>query len=125
MTRLCIVTPCFNEEELIEHFHEALVAVLDRLDGVSSTIVYVDDGSTDRTLNTLNRLALGDPRVLVYALSRNFGHQIALSAGLDVAEGDVVVMMDSDLQHPPPVIPKLLEAWRAGQIGRASCRERG
>lgn len=114
MTRLCIVAPCFNEEELVERFHDALTAVLDRLDAVSSRIVYVDDGSTDGTLTRLNRIALRDPRVLVYALSRNFGHQIALSAGLDVAEGDVIVMMDSDLQHPAQVIPKLLDAWRAG-----------
>ena len=98
---LCVVTPCYNEEEVVEKFYEALKPVLKSLTGLNHRIIFVDDGSRDRTLEKLNALAALDPAVHVYALSRNFGHQIALTAGLDAARGDAVIMMDSDLQHPP------------------------
>ena len=88
--------------------------MLQSIDGIDYRIVLVDDGSGDDTLATLNRLAADDPRLLVYAFSRNFGHQVALSAGLDVARGDAVVLMDSDLQHPPRCIVKMVEHWRGG-----------
>jgi polyisoprenyl-phosphate glycosyltransferase len=77
-------------------------------------IIFVDDGSTDGTLTRLNAIADRDERVRVYSLSRNFGHQVALSAGLDAADGDVVVLMDSDLQHPPQLVPELLRKWQDG-----------
>ena len=109
-----IVSPCFNEAEAIGHFHAELSRVLEALDGFDFEIILVDDGSTDGTLAVLNRIAGTDPRVRVYGLSRNFGHQAALSAGLDAATGDAVLMMDSDLQHPPSLIPKLLLQWRDG-----------
>jgi dolichol-phosphate mannosyltransferase len=111
---LCVVCPCYNEAEGIGRFHEELKTVLVSFPDLDHRIIYVDDGSTDSTLAQLNALAQGDPRVRVYALSRNFGHQIALTAGLDAARGDAVLMMDSDLQHPPTLIPRLVELWRQG-----------
>lgn len=111
---LCVVTPCYNEEEVIEKFYEALKPVLNSLRGLNHRIIFVDDGSRDATLAKLNALGARDPAVHVYALSRNFGHQIALTAGLDVARGDAVIMMDSDLQHPPGLIPDMVRQWREG-----------
>ena len=113
LTRLAVVAPCFNEMEVIEAFYGDLRAVLDGLRGYEWQIVFVDDGSDDSTLDKLNAMAAEEPRVKVYSLSRNFGHQIALSAGLDVVDADIVVMMDSDLQHPPGLIPQMLD--RAAQ----------
>jgi len=110
---LCIVTPCFNEVAIIEQFLTALRSALDSVPGARYRIIVVDDGSIDGTLQVLNRLAAEDPRISVYSLSRNFGHQIALTAGLDVAEGDAILLMDSDLQHPPAVARAMVEEWRA------------
>jgi polyisoprenyl-phosphate glycosyltransferase len=106
---ICIVTPCYNEAEGIVSFYDAVVRALDGLDW---SLVCVDDGSTDGTLRQLNDLARRDHRVRVFSLSRNFGHQIALSAGLDVADGDAVVILDSDLQHPPSLIPEMVRLWQ-------------
>lgn len=111
---ICIVAPCYNEEAVIGRFHDSLRTVLAGLHDLDYRIVYVDDGSSDSTLEVLNAIAAGDPRVQVYSLSRNFGHQTALSAGLDVARGDAVLMMDSDLQHPPELIPEMTALWRQG-----------
>lgn len=111
---LCVVCPCYNEAAGIREFHAALKHALAGLDELEHRIVFVDDGSTDATLLALNELAAGDPRLSVYALSRNFGHQIALSAGCDVARGDAVVLMDSDMQHPPALLPAMVAKWRAG-----------
>ena len=111
---LSIVSPCFNEEDVVERFHGELDAVLRTLPEFGCEIVLVDDGSTDRTLERLDNLAARDPRVRPVALSRNFGHQAALSAGLDAARGDLVVMMDADLQHPPALLPELIAGWRRG-----------
>lgn len=114
LSTLVVVAPCFNEASVIEAFYERLAAALDGLDGLEWRLVAVDDGSTDGTLDRLNAIAARDARVRVYALSRNFGHQVALTAGLDVADGDAVVVMDSDLQHPPDVIPAFVRLWREG-----------
>ncbi len=111
---VCVVAPCFNEAEGIHAFHRELKDTLCRLDGWSHSIVFVDDGSTDSTLAALEELAARDDRVRVYALSRNFGHQIALTAGCDVAKADAIVLMDSDLQHPPALIPQMLARWSGG-----------
>lgn len=112
--RLCVVTPCFNEEEVVELFYGALRDVLISLEGLDYRILFVDDGSTDGTLAKLNAIAERDRRVRVYSLSRNFGHQVALTAGLEAARGAAVVMMDCDLQHPPELIPKMVQLWREG-----------
>src|SRR5713101_2344564 len=111
---ISIVSPCYNEAEVIGLFFEELRRVIDGLPEYDFEIILVDDGSADRTLEALNQIAAGDGRVRVASFSRNFGHQIALTAGLDCATGDAVITMDSDLQHPPELIPELLRLWRAG-----------
>jgi glycosyltransferase involved in cell wall biosynthesis len=111
---LCVVSPCFNEAAGIRGFHEAVGRVLASVGGLDYRIVLMDDGSTDDTLRVMNELAAADCRVRVYSLSRNFGHQVALTAGCDVAQGDAFILMDSDLQHPPELIPAMVEKWRAG-----------
>jgi glycosyltransferase involved in cell wall biosynthesis len=112
--KLSMVCPCYDEAEVIRSFYDKLRSVLDTIDKLTYEIIFVDDGSSDGTLKILNSLAGEDPRVLVCSLSRNFGHQIALTAGLDYASGDAVIMMDTDLQHPPDLIPEMVKNWRAG-----------
>jgi dolichol-phosphate mannosyltransferase len=111
---LSIICPCYNEAEVIDDFHARLVCVLDELAGVECRMIYVDDGSADETLDRLNQISSRDPRVRVYSFARNFGHQIALSAGLDAADTDAVILMDSDLQHPPELIPEIIQRWQDG-----------
>ena len=111
---LSVVVPCYNESEVIELFYRDVRPVLDALEGFEFELIFVDDGSVDDTLERLNRIAEKDPSVRVASLSRNFGHQIALTAGLDAAAGGAVIMMDADLQHPPSLIPVLVRRWREG-----------
>jgi glycosyltransferase involved in cell wall biosynthesis len=108
---LSVVAPIYNEEALIEEFYGRVCRALQ---GFRFEIVLVDDGSSDRSGEILERLADSDPRVSVVFLSRNFGHQTALTAGLDHARGDAVVMLDADLQDPPELIPTMLQHWREG-----------
>ncbi|HEY6397616.1 MAG TPA: glycosyltransferase family 2 protein [Solirubrobacteraceae bacterium] len=108
---LSVVAPVYNEEGTIAEFH---TRVCSALQGVPFELVLVDDGSTDGSGVELDRLAASDPRVRVVVLSRNFGHQTALTAGLDHARGDAVVMLDADLQDPPELILRMLDHWRAG-----------
>ena len=108
---LSVVAPIYNEEGTLDEFY---ARVSGALDGLNYELVLIDDGSTDASPALLDRLASVDPRVHVVFLSRNFGHQTALTAGLDHARGDAVVMLDADLQDPPEVIPKMLDHWRAG-----------
>ncbi len=108
---LSVVAPVYNEEATIDEFYGRVCTALA---GLSFELVLVDDGSTDRSGAALERLAGSDPRVRVIYLSRNFGHQTALTAGLDHARGDAVVMLDADLQDPPELIPRMLDHWRSG-----------
>ena len=110
---LTIVVPVFNEEAHVALLAEALIQ---RLQGIAETwsALFIDDGSRDGTLARLRELAAANSRFDALALSRNFGKEAALAAGLRHACGDAVVIMDADLQHPPEIIPKFLEAWRAG-----------
>src|SRR5260370_34306596 len=113
--KLSIVCPAYEEEEVLPRFHAELCAVLATLKrDYQIEIIYVDDGSRDGTLAFLRNLAAVDPQVRYLSLSRNFGHQAALTAGLEHATGDVIVSMDSDLQHPPELIPALLDKWKEG-----------
>ena len=111
---LSVVVPCFNEETVVREMHRRLVAALEAVPALDFEIVYVDDGSQDATLNLLRGLQRADARVRVLALSRNFGHQPAVTAGLQHVAGQVVVLIDADLQDPPEVIAEMLERWRAG-----------
>jgi len=129
---LSVVVPIYNEEENIAAFHAALEAVLNRLEkatGESWEVVYVNDGSRDASLSLLLQLHSRDSRVVVVEFARNFGHQAALSAGLRLARGDAVILMDGDFQDPPEVLPALVAAWRNGGTvviaERTSRAERG
>jgi dolichol-phosphate mannosyltransferase len=110
---ISVVLPVYDEEENIPPLYRRLVAVLDGED-LSYELVFVNDGSKDSSLALLQRLAGEDPQLTVVDLARNFGHQVAISAGLDFARGAGVVVMDADLQDPPEVLPQFIEAWRAG-----------
>jgi polyisoprenyl-phosphate glycosyltransferase len=115
MSLISIVVPVYNEEGALPAFHDRLARVLAGLDGLPEVeIVYVNDGSADRSLEILSRLRQSDPSVAVVSLSRNFGKEAALAAGLDAAGGDCVIVLDADLQHPPEEIPHMLQAWREG-----------
>lgn len=111
--KLSIVAPCHNEEEVIGEFHRRLRAALAGLEE-SVEIIYVDDGSRDRTPAILREICAADPAVTTVRLSRNFGHQMALTAGIDRATGDALAIIDTDLQDPPEVIPAMVAAWRGG-----------
>lgn len=121
---LSLVVPIYNEEPLIERLHQAVVSAMDRT-GIDWEVIYVDDGSRDRTLALLLDVQRRDERVRVAELSRNWGHQAALTAGLSLVRGDAAVLMDGDLQDPPDVIPDLVTAWRKGaQVVIAERRSR-
>jgi dolichol-phosphate mannosyltransferase len=108
---LSVVAPVYNEEDTISEFGRR---VAEALADTPHELILVDDGSTDRTPTLLSLLAGQDQHVRVITLSRNFGHQAALTAGLDHARGDAIVMLDSDLQDPPELIRELLEEWKQG-----------
>lgn len=111
---LSVVVPCFNESAVLPAFHARLSAAMRRI-GESWDVLYVNDGSRDETLAVVQGLAARDPCVGWLNLSRNFGKEVALTAGLDHARGsDAVVVIDADLQDPPEVIPDLVAAWREG-----------
>src|SRR5262249_48825286 len=110
---LSVVVPLFNEQETVAALWGRLHAVLEQL-GAPAEVVLVDDGSQDRTPRWIDALHERDERVVVVRLSRNFGHQAAISAGLAHARGRAVVVMDGDLQDPPELIPEFLQLWRAG-----------
>lgn len=113
MPSISIVAPAYNEQEVLGEFHRRVTEVLTGL-GCSYEIVLVNDGSRDGTLQLMHVLRERDPHVAVIDLSRNFGKEIALSAGLDHTKGEIVIVLDSDLQDPPELIPNMLEMWREG-----------
>jgi len=109
-----LVVPVFNEEAVIGAFYERATRALASLEGFSYELVFVDDGSRDNTYERLARFAAEDGHVRVLKFSRNFGHQIAITAGIDHATGDCVVIIDADLQDPPEVVASMVEQWRQG-----------
>ena len=110
---ISVVVPILNEEDNLDQLQQRLVASLNKC-GVTFEIIYVDDGSADQSFEILKEFSSQDSRIRVISFSRNFGHQIAITAGIDAAAGSAVVTMDGDLQHPPELIEELLESWREG-----------
>jgi dolichol-phosphate mannosyltransferase len=112
MTALSIVVPCFNEEACLPVLHERLAAAARAAAGDDYEIVLVNDGSRDSTWTLMQGLAAADPHVLAVNLSRNHGHQLALTAGLDLCRGDTILIIDADLQDPPELLPRMMETMR-------------
>lgn len=110
--KVSIIIPVFNEEGNIGILIQKISEVLNRCPNYE--ILFIDDGSTDVTLNVIREERKKDSRIRYLSFSRNFGHQNALRAGLDYATGDCVISIDGDLQHPPELIPRLIEKWQAG-----------
>lgn len=113
MKTISIVVPVYNEEDNLREFYKRVVAVMEALP-YSFQLVFVNDGSSDNSASILADLAREDERVEAYLLSRNYGHQLAITCGLDNAVGDAVITMDGDMQHPPELLPKLIELWEQG-----------
>ena len=113
MKKISFVVPVFNEEENIHEFHRRLTQVMAPLP-YDYEILFIDDGSKDRTSQLIRELAEKDHHVQGYVFARNFGHQLALTCGLDQSTGDAVISMDGDLQHPPEMVPELLKKWEEG-----------
>ena len=111
---LSIVVPCYNEEQVISETNLRLITVA-KQSGLDFEIIYVDDGSGDRTCEIIRTLNLSEPRVKLLQLSRNFGHQLAVTAALEYAAGDAVVVIDADLQDPPEVVLEMIEYWKTGK----------
>ncbi len=127
---LDIVIPIYNEAENLPFLHDRLVKVCEALEeGTDWRVIYVNDGSTDRSLEIMCCQRDADERFSIVELSRNFGHQAAITAGLTCSQGDVVILMDGDLQDPPELIPDLIAAWKSGanvvRAHRRSRKERG
>jgi glycosyltransferase involved in cell wall biosynthesis len=110
---LSVVVPVYNEEQVLNEFHRRLASVLDKLPA-NSEIIYVNDGGLDNTLNIIEGLRDQDPRVALVDLSRNYGKDVALTAGLDHSKGEAVVVIDADLQDPPELILEMVAAWKDG-----------
>ncbi|MDP6707558.1 MAG: glycosyltransferase family 2 protein [Alphaproteobacteria bacterium] len=110
---LSVIVPAYDEAEVLPAFHDRLTATLDAID-VDCEVIYVNDGSTDETLAVVEHLRDSDPRIGIVNLSRNFGKEVALTAGLDHASGDAAIAIDADLQDPPELIPELIGQWRQG-----------
>jgi len=111
---ISVVIPCLNEEAVIKETHRRLTNVMSAVKKCDYELIYVDDGSTDRTRELLRVIQHSDPRVRVVGFSRNFGHQFAVTAGIDVALGEAVVLIDADLQDPPEIIQTMIEHWWKG-----------
>lgn len=114
MKKISIVISAYNEEGNVAALYRALVKEIDPLKKVSFEILFVDDGSQDTTAVEINKLQSIDSRVKIVRLKRNFGHEIAMTAGMDYAKGDAVIFMDADLQHPPVYIPQMVTEWLNG-----------
>ena len=113
MPKYSLIIPIYNEEETIRELYRRVSAVMDSLDD-SVELILINDGSGDRSLKLMRELQERDARVCYISFARNFGHQAAVTAGLNFARGQVIVVLDADLQDPPELIPKMIEAWQAG-----------
>ncbi|MCC5627992.1 glycosyltransferase family 2 protein [Nostoc sphaeroides] len=113
LPKYSLIVPIYNEEEIIPELYRRLSAVMNRLDGVVELIL-INDGSRDRSLQLLRELHQKDSRICYLSFARNFGHQIAVTAGLNFVRGQVIIILDADLQDPPELIPDMIEKWRQG-----------
>lgn len=114
MKKITILIPAYNEEDVLEKLHSRLYQVLNGLKAYDFDILFVNDGSKDRTLEIIKELQRKDRRISYVDLSRNYGKEIAMIAGLDYADGDAVVIIDADLQDPPELIPQMIKCWESG-----------
>ena len=114
MDKITIIVPCYNEQEVLEKFYTEVSHVLNEIPGCEFTYLFVNDGSRDNTLSLLQALSAREAVVNYLSLSRNFGKEAAMMAGLDYADGDAVIIMDADLQHPPELIPEMIDWWHKG-----------
>lgn len=114
MKLITIVVPCYNEEEVLPLFYEQLTTVTDSITNYMFELLFVNDGSNDKTLEIIKSIAKKDERVKFMNLSRNFGKEIGMLAGMDYANGDALIIMDADLQHPPQKITEMIEWWEKG-----------
>ena len=121
--KISIIVPVYNEAEGLEHFHETLSLVLKELPNYQWEIVYVNDGSMDNSEGVIEKICSKSPQAVGILLSRNFGKEIALTAGIDTVNGDAAVFMDADLQHPPEVLPELVKKWEEGNYVVATVRD--
>ena len=112
--RLTVVVAAYNEADALPRLHPRIAAVLDAMPGIEGRVIYVDDGSSDGTWAILQRLAAGDARVALLRLSRNFGKEAALTAGLDHVDAGAALILDADGQDPPELIPQFVQKWREG-----------
>ncbi|MDD3403534.1 MAG: glycosyltransferase family 2 protein [Hespellia sp.] len=114
MQKLSIIVPCYNESDTVEVFYEELTKVEQTIEDMEFELIFVNDGSKDDTFEILERMHQNGCGLKAYSFSRNFGKEAAMFAGLHKATGDCCIVMDADLQHPPAVIPKMVELWRQG-----------
>lgn len=114
MKTISVIIPCYNEQSNITQLYDALKSMADSNKGYKWELLFIDDGSRDNTLAAIKSIALADKRIRYVALSRNFGKESAMLAGLDSASGDCAIIMDADLQHPPTVIPDMIRLWEEG-----------
>lgn len=114
MKLVSLIIPAYCEEQVVEECYKRIKSTMDSLTNYDYEMIFVDDGSYDNTLSILERIAAYDTKLKIISLSRNFGHQIAITAGMDRASGEIAVVIDADLQDPPELIPKMLEKWENG-----------
>lgn len=126
MKKISLVVPMYYEEKVVNECYNRLIKVLQGLDDYEYEIIFIDDGSKDKTLELLEQIAKNDCNVKILSFTRNFGHQAAVTAGLKHISGDVIVIIDADLQDPPEVIPEMLKLWEEGNqvvYGKRKTRE--
>ena len=114
MKKISIVIPAYNEEGNLIPVYQRIKSVLEKMQGYSFEIIFVNDGSRDNTQSRLEEMALDFPEIKYIEFSRNFGHQPAVKAGMDYSDGNVIISMDGDLQHPPELIPQMVQKWEQG-----------
>lgn len=114
MKRVTLLVPCYNEEKSIPLFYDVVIEVINGISNYKWEILFIDDGSKDKTIDIIKTLINKDPRVKFISLSRNFGKEIAMKAGIDLVKSDAVIIMDADLQNPPTLIPEMLYNWENG-----------